>query len=501
MLRRGMPHTDPLISDTHSILTDDDGLCAYYPDKSSNILSLQPRKQVLFGSGLVSIRDHVVQWRNARLKNLPKSRSVDKVYHAAQFDGLSSANNDWKATHSSFIGSCQCLRKVSLNSIGRKSVDEGKKSSNIEQSTPYNRFVTDLLPSNEDIIVPTVSNPVKFSPPNWGRENECFRNSSITDPEIASLIDMKSELPEASTRRPSVPHRPQRLNKQVSSVSEPDSRRIRRPSGDELSASSDLMSEPVRLFSDKLSEEIRIEPFLVNGVKVSDTHYLLLNRGPEGRRRRVFDSDGSSSTTSTATLSRNQLRLHLLHSANNYVNRKPQLNETIEQFFKHAQDQLLTSDRIDSEEQRTPSRGISRANSALNEDMCQTHFLNNQKGIVLQLNCSVPLATEDECKTVLIGSNWDFEEAEKRLKVEILSKRSVDSLSYFRRVLRDQNWDLERSIEFVENDREKRQSLIGGESLERHYKRRSSKSRTSRYHRRWVNQDAQNQHDKDFPID
>ncbi|KER23221.1 hypothetical protein T265_08869 [Opisthorchis viverrini] len=147
---------------------------------------------------------------------------------------------------------------------------------------------------------------------------------------------------------------------------------------------------------------VRIYPVLQNGIKISDTHYWLLEPP------RSFLMRG------TPSLSRYQ-------------------SERVPPPSPASQD--INSSYINV----PPGVNLRRGLSDSNRNVLNILY----REMALRLSQAVPTATEAECQAVLIGCGYKYEEALRRLKVELLCRRGYVSRSRCKRLLIKFDWNLE----------------------------------------------------------
>ncbi|KAF7255848.1 hypothetical protein EG68_08248 [Paragonimus skrjabini miyazakii] len=160
---------------------------------------------------------------------------------------------------------------------------------------------------------------------------------------------------------------------------------------------------------------VRIYPVLQNGVKISDTHYWLI------------DPPRSLSTHYTPSLGR--------HRSERAPPPSPASNESSSNYLNMS-----------------PTVNLRRGVSELNKEA----FNSMHREMVARLYNEVPAATEGECQAVLIGSGYKFDEASKRLKLELLCRCNYVSRSRCKRLLVKCNWDLDAATECARQERETR---------------------------------------------
>ncbi|VDP82973.1 unnamed protein product [Echinostoma caproni] len=148
---------------------------------------------------------------------------------------------------------------------------------------------------------------------------------------------------------------------------------------------------------------IRIYPVIQDGVKISDTHYWLLD-APQPRHVLPPCPCAESVPISSSPL----------NEAGDYLNVPAGVN--------------LRRERSE------PSR------QALNN----IHYQ-----MVQRLLEAVPEATEAECQAVLIGAGYHYEEAMRRLKLELLRRLGYFSRSQFKRILQKVDWNLPLAMDKV----------------------------------------------------
>ncbi|THD23960.1 hypothetical protein D915_005235 [Fasciola hepatica] len=141
---------------------------------------------------------------------------------------------------------------------------------------------------------------------------------------------------------------------------------------------------------------LRIYPVMQDGVKISDTHYWLLDPPQSHRMRPRFPSAEADQISCSPPL-----------EAGDYLNVPPGVSLR---------------------------REVSEPNrQALN---------NMHYHMVQRMMQDVPEANEAECQAVLIGASYRYEEARKRLKFELLRRLGHFSRSFYKRVLQNVDWDL-----------------------------------------------------------
>ncbi|KAA3679424.1 uncharacterized protein DEA37_0014313 [Paragonimus westermani] len=157
---------------------------------------------------------------------------------------------------------------------------------------------------------------------------------------------------------------------------------------------------------------VRIYPVVQNGVKISDTHYWLI------------DPPRSLSTHYTPALGR--------HRSERVPPPSPASNESSSNYLNMS-----------------PTVNLRRGASELNKEA----FNSMHREMITRLYNEVPAATEGECQAVLIGSGYKFDEASKRLKLELLCRRNYVSRSRCKRLLIKCNWDLDAATECARQER------------------------------------------------
>lgn len=151
---------------------------------------------------------------------------------------------------------------------------------------------------------------------------------------------------------------------------------------------------------------LRIHPVIQNGVKISDTHYWLLDP-PKPKHLNL-----SESSTNCDANEEGYLNVGTLNTC--------PVNE------------------IDSAKELKHERDL------LNNSIESLHCVH--KNLVFNLMKKVPMATESECQAVLIGTNYDYDQAVKRLKLELLCRKGYLTRSHNKRILSKCEWDLEIAL-------------------------------------------------------
>ncbi|KAK4473160.1 hypothetical protein MN116_004341 [Schistosoma mekongi] len=165
---------------------------------------------------------------------------------------------------------------------------------------------------------------------------------------------------------------------------------------------------------------VRIYPIIQNGVKISDTHYWLL------------DPPRSRTLRDKSTLTRR---------VTEYVHNPPSsplgISPTVDGYTNIESTSLCPANELPLKDVKL-RRGKS--------ENCKDSLKNFYRELVLRLMKEVPQATESECQAVLIGSSYDYEEATRRLKFELLCRKDYVSRSHSKRLLSKCNWDLDTAI-------------------------------------------------------
>nr|CAH8822467.1 unnamed protein product [Trichobilharzia regenti] len=165
---------------------------------------------------------------------------------------------------------------------------------------------------------------------------------------------------------------------------------------------------------------VRIYPILQNGVKISDTHYWLL------------DPPRCRTLNNTSTL---------IRRATDCVRVPPSspldISPTVDGYTNIESTDFCPPDELPLKDVKL-RRGKS--------EICKDSLKYFHQELVLRLMKEVPQATESECQAVLIGSSYDYDEATRRLKFELLCRKGYISRSNCKRLLSKCNWDLDAAI-------------------------------------------------------
>ncbi|CAH8572161.1 unnamed protein product [Dicrocoelium dendriticum] len=153
---------------------------------------------------------------------------------------------------------------------------------------------------------------------------------------------------------------------------------------------------------------VRIYPVVQNGIKISDTHYWLL------------DPPRSFSAQCTPALLRHQSERVPPPSLASGDSSTVYLNIPTTMHFR-------------------------RAESSVNREAADELHIE----MIKLIKEEVPEATQAECQAVLIGCGYKYEHAVKRLKLELLYRRGYVSLSRCKRLLHKCNWDLSKAREYA----------------------------------------------------
>ncbi|CAH8436739.1 unnamed protein product [Heterobilharzia americana] len=173
---------------------------------------------------------------------------------------------------------------------------------------------------------------------------------------------------------------------------------------------------------------VRIYPIIQNGVKISDTHYWLL------------DPPRCKTLRNASTLMRR---------TTDYIRVPPSspldTSPTVDGYTN-----IESAEFCPPEELPLKDIKLRRGKSEICKDSLK-HF---HQELILRLMKQVPLATESECQAVLIGSSYDYDEASRRLKFELLCRKGYVSRSHSKRLLNKCNWDLDAAISRARYDYE-----------------------------------------------
>ncbi|CDS43163.1 activated cdc42 kinase 1 [Echinococcus multilocularis] len=180
--------------------------------------------------------------------------------------------------------------------------------------------------------------------------------------------------------------------------------------------------------------EVKIYPVLQNGVKISDTHYWVIN--PPKRRLRRWQDIGINSDGRPTTLS-----TKLWNDGHSHYENLPDTSAC-----------SSPGKNVQSEDFR--STQLRRGRSECNKEVLRLIQLT----LVEKLQNQVPTARSDECRAVLIGSSWNFQKAQKRLKVELLCRLGCASKSACERILERMDWNFDAAAEYIRNSGSPRQS-------------------------------------------
>lgn len=218
------------------------------------------------------------------------------------------------------------------------------------------------------------------------------------------------------------------------------SRQVRAPSSvDIVSLAASVYSEDgsfLNYFDDEENdgyEDVRIYPVLQNGVKISDTHYWVINP-PKSRSRHWQDARISSDGRPTS-LSNKQSHEEHPHYEN----------------LPDASACSSPGTIVQSEDSQSPQ--LRRDRSECNKEVLRLI----QRTLVEKLQIQVPIARPDECRAVLIGSSWNFQKAQKRLKVELLCRLGCASKSTCERILEQMDWNFDTAAEYIRHGGSPRQ--------------------------------------------
>lgn len=191
-------------------------------------------------------------------------------------------------------------------------------------------------------------------------------------------------------------------------------------------------------------DDVRIYPVVQNGVKMSDTHYWIINP-PRSSSKRWHQNRSECSDSARVALrgtlidaSRDRLFNGRPTSFSAKLFKDHQLQyENIPSSFSACSSPVSKPD-----ENCTKTTMLRRGKSESSKEFLQTA----QRNLVQKLRLLVPSATPEECRAVLIGSSWDFERAQRRLKLELLCRTGCASKSACERLLQQTGWDLTEAL-------------------------------------------------------
>ncbi|VDD84340.1 unnamed protein product [Mesocestoides corti] len=202
-------------------------------------------------------------------------------------------------------------------------------------------------------------------------------------------------------------------------------------------------SSYVGRFDDENYEDVRIYPVMQNGVKISDTHYWIIN--PPKRRSKLWHHKSECSGHTRVTLRANRdFSTDRLFSGRPTSFSAKLLNDN-QHYENVSYSSTCSSPGSNMDVEVTRPTNLRRGRSENSKEFLQTV----QRNLVSKLRILVPSATEDECRAVLIGSSWDFEKAQHRLKLELLCRTGFASKSACEKLLKCLNWDLPEALEYV----------------------------------------------------
>ena len=182
-------------------------------------------------------------------------------------------------------------------------------------------------------------------------------------------------------------------------------------------------------------EDVRIYPVLQNGVKMSDTHYWVINP-PKNRPRRCQETK--------VTLRGNSE----FNSSGRPTGFSAKLLDVGQSHYENLPDASASS----SPGSELPCEGFQSTRLCRGKSECNKEVLRLiQRTLVEKLQLEVPMARTEECRAVLIGSSWNFQKAQRRLKVELLCRLGCASKSACERLLEDLNWNFDEAYDFIRN--------------------------------------------------
>ncbi|VDL89250.1 unnamed protein product [Schistocephalus solidus] len=192
--------------------------------------------------------------------------------------------------------------------------------------------------------------------------------------------------------------------------------------------------------------DVRIYPVLQNGVKMSDTHYWILNPPKSSIRHRWRNHSGETMNLAHVSVSapkescEDKLPDGWPSSFSAKLMAPPQ-------YVNLSSSSSVCSSPGNKED--TLHLGYNRKQVALRRGRSENskEFLQKvQRNLVEKLRLLVPSATENECQAVLIGSSWSFEDALKRLKLELICRTGYASKLRCQRLLESLDWDFDAAM-------------------------------------------------------
>jgi len=165
---------------------------------------------------------------------------------------------------------------------------------------------------------------------------------------------------------------------------------------------------------------LRIEPIKKEGNQISKTHYFLIEE-PKYRR-----CNSSKERCNPIEMYANSSRL-------------------FNQFYEEP---LLPFDMNKHITREHNSLPIRRGRSDT------TDYLYNQKrALIVRMQMKIPQATYVESHGVLMGTNWNFEEAERRLKMELVHRQIGANYKQCEALLMQHDWSLECVMSWIRQNR------------------------------------------------
>lgn len=184
------------------------------------------------------------------------------------------------------------------------------------------------------------------------------------------------------------------------------------------------------------ADDVRIYPVIQNGVKMSDTHYWVINP-PKSRSRQRNGARASFRDTSKS-----------FNSQGRPVSLSSKISDDNRSHYENLPDISACSSPGSNEPSgELPSVKLRRGRSECHKEVLRLV----QDTLVEKLQYEVPTARLDECRAVLIGSSWNFQKAERRLKVELLCRMGYVSKSSCERLLERLNWNYDAAYELLRN--------------------------------------------------
>ncbi|KAM7535858.1 hypothetical protein Aperf_G00000100323 [Anoplocephala perfoliata] len=376
------------------------------------------------------VHQYFVFDRLRRTKSMPKRPQTDKPKLVPSPQEASSPKTDYfsgfNRAKSRFFHSCRISKS-----------DKSEKASKNPFSSAFGKYDQPQLSSRPSFVSEADTVASSLSSDDKDDESNCSENTcSYVHPMLAEL--------EAELTTPLPPPRacPAWLKSALEKSQEPAESLPK----DSVSSPADIATLAASVYSEDGSflnyfdeesdggEDVRIYPVLQNGVKISDTHYWVINPPPKNRSRQH--------QVVRTTLCDNR--------SHNLEGRPASLSTKLSENGRSHYENLPDISACSSPGTNLPVDDFQTVKLRRGRSECHKEVLRLiQRTLVKKLQYQVPTARLDECRAVLIGSSWNFQKAQRRLKVELLCRMGYVSKTTCERLLERLNWNFDEACELL----------------------------------------------------